>query len=247
MTTKEMRARKVLECSSLVLINSDKGGQGKSFEARALTWQLGVRGMPLALFDGDERNAHLQRFCGEQFKTIRFDARSEAGWTELFNGLDELEPNEVALVDLCAGTGAHLHKEAARLLANQDFGMPLIHVWMGDASEDSVRLFRDLLPIAPVKQTVFVMNMRDDASLDRFGIWLNSHTRAQFIADGGTEITLPRLALRIHDKIAAERLPFPSERPVNWGRGDWFTFLSFKAALEKEQAPLIKLIEEMSS
>ena len=247
MTTKEFRARKLRACGSLVLINSDKGGQGKSIQARALTYQLSSRGVPLALFDGDERNAHLQRFCGQQLNTTRFDARSEAGWTELFNGLDQLEPNQVALVDLCAGAGAHLHNETARLLANQEFGMPLIHVWMADASEDSVRLFRDLLPIAPVKQTVFVMNMKDDASLDRFGIWMNSHTRAQFIADGGTEITLPRLALRVHDKIAAERLPFPTERPVNWARGDWFTFLSFKAALEKEQAPLIKLIEEMSS
>lgn len=247
MTTKELCARKLRECGSLVLIDSDKGGQGKSIQARALTYQLSSRGVPLALFDGDERNAHLQRFYGQQLNTTRFDARSEAGWTELFNGLDQLDPNQVALVDLCAGAGAHLHNEAARLLANQEFGMPLIHVWMADASEDSVRLFRDLLPIAPAEQTVFVMNMKDHASLDRFGIWMNSHTRAQFIADGGTEITLPRLALRVHDKIAAERLPFPTERPVNWARGDWFTYLSFKAALEKEQAPLIKLIEEMSS
>lgn len=247
MTTKELCARKLRACGSLVLIDSDKGGQGKSIQARALTYQLSSRGVPLALFDGDERNAHLERFYGQRLNTTRFDARSEAGWTELFNGLDQLEPNQVALVDLCAGAGAHLHNEAARLLANQEFGMPLIHVWMADASEDSVRLFRDLLPIAPAEQTVFVMNMKDNASLDRFGIWMNSHTRSQFIADGGTEITLPRLALRVHDKIAAERLPFPTERPVNWARGDWFTFLSFKAALEKEQAPLIKLIEEMSS
>lgn len=247
MTTKELRARKLHETPPLVIVNSDKGGQSKSFQTRVLTWQLSSSSIPLALFDGDERNPHLQRYYGQQFNTIRFDARSEAGWTHLFNCLDDLQGNEVVLVDLPAGVGAHLHKEAGRILANQEFGMPIVHVWMADPSEDSVRLFRDLMPIAPAEQTVFVKNKRDDASLDRFKIWTNSQTRAHFIAAGGIEITLPKLSLRLHDMIAAERLPFPDERPLNWARGDWFTFLSFKAQIESEQAALFSLLKEMCS
>lgn len=245
MTTKQFQSQRKCPAAPLIVIGGDKGGVGKSFQARVLTWQLQLHCIPLALCDGDERNAHLERHYTSLLSTVRFDARSEAGWTSMFNHLDNVTAVHAVLVDLPAGAGGILHREAARLIANEDFGMPTIHVWVADHGEDSVRLFRDLMTIAPASRTAFVMNKRNDENLGRFDIWMNSRTRAEFLAEGGLEVTLPKLPQRPHDMIANERLPFPSERPVNWLRGDWFTFLSFKAAVEREQASLIRLIQEM--
>lgn len=245
MTTKQFQSQRKCAAGPLVAIGGDKGGVGKSFQARVLAWKLHSRGIPLALCDGDERNAHLERHYSSQLNTVRFDARSEAGWTSMFNHLDNVPADHAVVVDLPAGAGGILHQEAARLIANEDLGMPTIHVWVADHGEDSVRLFRDLMIIAPASRTAFVMNKRNDENLGRFDIWMNSRTRVEFLAEGGLEVTLPKLPQRPHDMIANERLPFPSERPLNWLRGDWFTFLSFKAAVEREQASLIRLIQEM--
>lgn len=245
MTTKQLQSQRKCAAAPLIVIGGDKGGTGKSFQARVLAWQLPLRCIPLALCDGDERNAHLQRHYSSQLSAVRFDARSEAGWTSMFNHLDNVSADHAVVVDLPAGAGGILHREAARLIANEGLGMPTIHIWVAAPSEDSVRLFRDLMAIAPASRTAFVMNKRNDEDLGRFGIWMNSRTRAEFLAEGGLEVTMPRLPERPHDMIANERLPFPSERPVNWLRGDWFTFLSFKAEVEREQASLIRLIEEM--
>ena len=245
MTIKQFQSQQKRAAAPLVVTGGDKGGVGKSFQARVLAWQLQLRGIPLALCDGDERNAHLERHYSSQLSAVRFDARSEAGWTSMFNHLDNVSADHAVVVDLPAGAGGILHREAARLIANEGLGMPTIHVWVAAPGEDSVRLFRDLMTIAPASRTAFVMNKRSDENLGRFDIWMNSRTRAEFLAEGGLEVTLPKLLQRPHDMIANERLPFPSERPVNWLRGDWFTFLSFKAAVEREQASLIRLIQEM--
>lgn len=245
MTTKQIQSQRKCAGAPFIVIGGDKGGVGKSFEARTLTWQLNMLGIPLALGDGDERNAHLERHYSGSFSTVRFDARSEAGWTTMFNHLDTIPSGHAVVVDLPAGAGGILHREAARLIANEDLGMPTLHVWVADPGEDSVRLFRDLMTIAPASRTAFVMNRRSDENLSRFEIWMNSRTRAEFLAEGGLEVTLPKLPQRPHDMIANQRLPFPSERPANWLRGDWFTFLLFKAAVEREQASLLRLIEEM--
>ena len=228
----------------LVILNGDKGGVGKSFLGRTLTWKLSAAGVPLVLFDGDERNAHLDRYYGGVLKVTRFDARSEDGWTDLFSGIDDVAEDAVILVDLPAGVGGQLQRELVRLRENEELGTPTIHVWVGDHSEDSVRLFKDLADVAPAEQTAFVLNKKDDEQLQRFGIWLNSNSRAAFRAEGGVEVTLPRLAPNVHDRVAAEHLPFPVDWPRGWPRGHWLGFRAFAAQVDRELRPLLALIEE---
>lgn len=235
----------VPEVAPLVLVNGDKGGPGKSFMARVLKWRLDAMRIPVVLFDGDERNGHLDRFYGSTANVTRFDARTEAGWTVFFNALDQVSGDTVALVDLPSGVGKHLHREAKRLIANQELGMTTVHVWVADHNEDSVRLFKDLAGIAPAHHTAFVMNRRLNEDLSRFSIWSKSKTRAAFISSGGIEASLPPLAPGAHDRIAASQLPFPHERPEGWLRGDWFTCAAFRSDVDEELQQLFALINEV--
>ena len=245
MKTKAKNNEGAAASAPLIIVNGDKGGTGKSFLSRTLVWRLSVAGVPLALFDGDDRNAHLDRYYGKVFPVTRFDARSEKGWTDLFDRIESVDADAVILVDLPAGVGQQLQHELVRLRQNEELGTPTVHVWVGDQSEDSVRLFKELADVAPARQTAFVLNRKEDELLQRFGIWLNSNARAAFKAEGGIEVTLPRLSPEAHDRIAFGQLPFPTERPSDWPRGHWFSFGAFAAQVERDLRPLIALIEEM--
>lgn len=234
-----------VESAPLVIIDGDKGGIGKSFLGRTLVWMLSNAGVSLVLFDGDERNAHLERYYGGIFPVTRFDARSAKGWTLLFDRIESAPADAVILVDLPAGAGQQLQHELFRLRENEELGTPTVHIWVGDHSEDSVRLFKGLADLAPARQTAFVLNKKDDEQLQRFRIWLNSNARAAFRAEGGLEVTLPRLSPEIHDRIAIGQLPFPTERPSDWPRGHWLSFRAFAAQVDQELRPLLALIEEM--
>ena len=51
MTTKQFQSQRTCAAGPLVAIGGDKGGVGKSFQARVLAWQLHSRGIPLALLN----------------------------------------------------------------------------------------------------------------------------------------------------------------------------------------------------
>lgn len=68
-------------CSAPIIVTGgDKGGTGKSFVARILAAWLRRHGYLVHGFDGDARNAHLERYYGDSFTVERPYLRKDAGW-----------------------------------------------------------------------------------------------------------------------------------------------------------------------
>lgn len=226
----------------IVLLNGDKGGPGKSFTTRVVTWQMLASGASIHAFDGDPRNGHVDRHYGKIIPVDRCNLRNEEGWSLIFDKLDSIPDDQFVVIDLPGGAGEHLHEELARLRLNEEFGRPLIHVWVADHGEDGVRLFKDLYAVGAPDRTVFVMNLKEQRDTSRFRIWLNSDMRAQFLIDGGTEVTMPHLRARLHDRIAETHAPFGEPLPEGCMRSDLLTFRVFAAEVSRQLQPLLNLV-----
>ncbi|QHL91636.1 hypothetical protein GVO57_13550 [Sphingomonas changnyeongensis] len=232
----------------IVLVDGDKGGVGKSFTARSITGHLLSSGTRVHCFDGDYRNGSLERHYRNHCAVQRLDLRSEDGFSDFYDTLDMIEPRTVVLCDLPAGAGARVESEAERLRLNRQFGREIIHVWVADPGEDSVRQFKELQFVADPTRTVFIINMRGRSEPERFTIWLRSQVRASFIAAGGHELKLPHMPVRLHDRIALAQAPFLVD-PVPSGlcRSDILSLRIFNQQVATELAPLFNLILGASS
>lgn len=227
----------------LVVVNADKGGAGKSFTGRTIAWKLSELGLPIAAFDGDARNAHLDRFHAGSFAVTRCNLREEDGWSLLYDQLADIDPAAYVLVDLPAGAGDCIHTELPRLrMALEEDGSDLVHIWVGDSGEDAVRLFRDLYDVAPATSTAFVMNCRGDADDARFGVWRNSKIRARFIEEGGVEAALPDLPSRIADRFALAHAPFGDPGAAALRRSEKLSFRLWSEKVDKQFGPALDLI-----
>lgn len=227
----------------IVLVDGDKGGVGKSFMARALAGQLLTRRYPVHCFDGDYRNGLLERHYGKHCPVERLDLRTEEGFSDFYDTLDWIDDDAIVICDLPAGVGGRLQSEAERLHFNRDFGREIIHVWMADTGEDSVRQFKELQFLANPAHSAFVMNLRGKTDPKRFAIWHESNLRTWFLAGGGLELRLPHMADGLHDRIARAQAPFLLDpAPEGLTRSDLLSLRIFDQHVATEFSPLIDLI-----
>ena len=199
-----------LRCSAPIIVTGgDKGGTGKSFVARILAAWLRRHGYLVHGFDGDARNAHLERYYGDSFTVERPYLRKDAGWDALFFGWENSAENEVLLVDLPGSIGDAVEREMERVqLMAEAFGRELIHVWVADEEEDSVTLLERLHPLTSWPQTLVVLNGRFGANANAFELWSESDIRSELLREGGHETFLPALPIQVRTRIARAHAPF---------------------------------------
>lgn len=193
----------------IVIVGGDKGGIGKSFTARSIAAWLRRKGYAVSGFDGDARNAHLERFYGSTMQISRPYLREATGWDEMLNGWQTVDPGAVILVDTPAGLGDMIQRESARMSAvAAALGRFIIHVWVSDEEDDSIILFKLLQTLTDPSLTIYALNSRFGARAADFELWSNSEERREHLAAGGYETLIPVLRIGARIKIRQARCGF---------------------------------------
>lgn len=228
-----------VKSAPVVLSDGDKGGIGKSFLGRILTYLFSLEGIDWAGFDMDPRNSHLCRFHSNS-GVVQLDWTDDASWDSLYAYIVRLDPSCVSLIDLPAQAGAVLAREYPRCLATANHvRRPLVRFWTLSPEFDSVNLLSQSLGSISLANTFVVKNLRNASRAD-FGLWDQSNTRARFLAGGGTELHLPSLANGVGRAIEANDISF-FEATARL-QEPWFVcdIESFLAEVHREFTPLIE-------
>jgi hypothetical protein len=180
---------------SVHIFHGNKGGVGKSTTAIAFIEYLrGIGGDPLVV-DGDRENADVgRRYTGSKC----IDLSKDEGWAQLAN-LVEQYPGRDLVVNLPAAMGnAFAHEapiffEAMQMLEDRE--QEIICYFVMGRTRDSIAQLKDAQEKNPADgkmRWVVVLNTFF-GPIEKFGLWQSSKTRAQFLSDGGKEISLPEL------------------------------------------------------
>jgi len=231
----------------IILCGGDKGGVGKSVIARLIAAWLRRHAYLIHGFDGDARNAHLERYYGDSCIIERHYLRRDDGWANFFHGLEASAADEVLLVDLPGNIGDALEREMARIhLMAQAFDRALIHVWVADEEEDSVTLLERLHRLAPWDQTLVVLNGRFGETPRSFELWGKSDIRAELLRNGGHETLVPALPIQVRTRIARARCPFDDVSRANLSMYEQVDLNIWLAKVDTALKPLADIMEALS-
>lgn len=194
-----------LKPGTVILVDGDKGGVGKSwFTCTVLDWLLKL-GAPIAAVDADTRNADVHRMFKGTMPVLHANLREHTGWMDLLDFL-VANPTAITVVSLPAGIGDTMKKEAPAFIQNvkmlnRDLGL----MWVMNRQADSVNLLNQALGhiSAALSFKVAVKNLMYGES-ERFIRWDNSQTKKKFEATGGITIDLTELHERTVDKLTGD-------------------------------------------
>ena len=194
-----------LKPGTVILVDGDKGGVGKSWAScTVLDWALKL-GAPVAAVDADTRNADVHRMFKGMMPVLFANLREHTGWMDLLDFL-VANPTAITVVSLPAGIGDTMKKEAPSFIQNikmlnRDLGL----MWVMNRQADSVNLLGQALGHigAALSFKVAVKNLMYGES-ERFVRWDNSQTKKKFEASGGITIDLTELHERTVDKLTGD-------------------------------------------
>lgn len=191
----------------IVLFDGDKGGVGKSTACGAFgDWAL-EQGIPIAIADGDARNADVFRIFDGIVPSVEINLRTHDGWMDLADFVHS-NPDRLILVSMPAGVGAEMAHEAPRFVRQaKEFDRPGISlVWVINRTMDSINLLRESLQAFGDEkpESMFVMKNLFYGDPAKFGRWENSEIRKEFEKRGGLTVNLYELHERTMDKIFAD-------------------------------------------
>ena len=229
---------------TVIMVCGDKGGVGKSFMSRVIAGWLIANGYKVHGFDGDARNAHLERYYSLVMPVKRPPLRSTNGWTDMFNAWASKVPEDFILVDLPGGAGDMVTEQAERFkLVVDRLEIDVILVWVASDGEDSIWLLKPAQCLAPVSRTLFTMNGYFGKSADGFRLWNQSKSRAKFLEAGGEETLLPVLGEGPLDAITRTRCPFSDTGPANFTLLDNIDFDMWWADVDRVLTPFKNMLE----
>lgn len=190
---------------TVILVDGDKGGVGKSWvSSTLLDWILKL-GLPVAAVDADTRNADVHRMFKGTMPVLHANLRDHTGWMDMLDFLVE-NPKAIVVVSLPAGIGDTMKKEAPAFIQSiQLLQRKLGLVWVMNRQADSVNLLNQALGHigSALSFRVAVKNLMYGES-ERFIRWDSSQTKKKFEASGGITIDITELHERTVDKLTGD-------------------------------------------
>ena len=241
---------------ALVIVASQKGGCGKSFETRCLAQVGRFWGHQVAVFDGDAMVGTSLRALGSRDTTgkllaeqdplvgagkysIRLDGQRE----ELLNSLTTSASTIVhdqpggALLDLAKVVDGGREGRFDTFLSMASvygYGVTLLHLVTPDLSTIH-SLGQYLKAFGGDANHVAVLNRAFGPDDDDFAVWFNSRTRKDLLALGGRETNLPALKPSVLAKLDALHLPITVNIPhPKLTVAECGNLLAFRKAYEAE-------------
>lgn len=182
---------KMTETPTLIVVGSQKGGVGKTTTARLLTHWLENQNRNYFCYDTESPNGSLARFYPEV--TAIVDVNETAGQMQIFDPLLSKQENSTYIIDLRAGIMFDFIDKMENLFIMKDvrkgaFRMFFLHL-LG-ASLESIQEVKQTMNSFEGASHVVVRNL---GAGGEFEAWTASDTRAEFLNNGGIELTIPPL------------------------------------------------------
>jgi len=194
-----------LKPGTVILVDGDKGGVGKSWwSCTLLDWLLEQK-VSVAAVDADTRNADVHRMFKGIMPVLHANLREHTGWMDLLDFL-VANPNAITVVSLPAGIGDTMKKEGGSFIKNMKMlNRNLGLMWVMNRQADSVNLLNQALGHvgSALNFKVAVKNLMYGES-ERFIRWDSSNTRKKFESSGGVTIDLTELHERTVDKLTGD-------------------------------------------
>jgi hypothetical protein len=195
----------IFKPGSIILVDGDKGGVGKSWAScTILDWLLKL-GTKVAAVDADTRNADVHRMFKGTMPVLHANLREHTGWMDVLDFLVE-NPEAIVVISLPAGIGDTMKKEAPSFIQSikmlkRDLGL----VWVMNRQADSVNLLNQALTHIgkALSFKVAVKNLMYGDS-ERFIRWDTSQTKKKFEESGGVTIDITELHERTVDKLTGD-------------------------------------------
>jgi hypothetical protein len=194
----------------MILVTGNKGGTGKSTFSRGLLDVYTHLGLPCRAYDSDTQNPQLFRHYDKAVGVSRIDIALRGGADVL---LDDLEQSQatVVLVDLPAGSGnsfEQYERDVQLISSASELGYRLTVVSVLSRVKDAVNALRLLMAFCDDRVDYVVVKNLHFGEADKFKRFDQSKAKAQFLALGGVEMTMPDLFDDTYDVIDEKDLTF---------------------------------------
>jgi hypothetical protein len=189
----------------IIFVAGGKGGVGKSTVSKALLDYFTRKGQQTFLIETDAGNPDVFRAYGRVLPSTNVDLRSEDGWVDLLNAVDEWVDGPI-VVNTAARAHENLERHAPLLQEAISAGIPVTWLFMLGRQRESMEILADHIKNA-VGQTHVVLNgYFGDA--DTFDLFKGSKSKVEIEKKGGMHTWLPPLSSKLNYEIDYQRLTF---------------------------------------
>ena len=227
--------------AAILCVDGGKGGVGKTFLIRLLAYLLTFHKISWVGFDVDPTNQNFIRFHANEDITF-IDWTDPSEWDRMFSLISQVDPGSVILVDLASQVGSVLPVQYPRMQATADhLQRPFFRLWTASSEYDSLNILNQTMDQVSCDRTFAVKNMRAATKHD-FREWDQSNTRANLLAQGGTELVMPELSIGAARALERNDTPFiraSLDTLPPWLHHDVFAYL---AEAREAFAPLLERI-----
>lgn len=190
----------------LFIVGGDKGGVGKTTVSRLLVEYFDEMRRPPRVFDTEYPKGSLIRFYPAITRLV--DITTVKSQIEIFDSVQASRAPHI--LDLRAGTFSGVLRtfEDISILDQMREGLleiTFFHVIGGNY--EALGEVADAMDQLPIDRHVVVKSHATDPD---FQFWMESDVRERFIAEGGTEIAIPRLDELVYETVDTNSVPFRS-------------------------------------
>lgn len=190
--------------TQVIISTGDKGGAGKSMAARMVGELLLAGEKKVHFIDCDPANPDtLDVFIDRGCEAVGIDVRNPNNVDGLFEMIFNADPDTIFVMDMPAGAGEHLAKEAEvfqALFAEE--GISCDVVWTINTQKTGVRQLEamvDAFEGIPARYTIVKNHFyaKDDPRNDPFEIWHKSSIRETLLENELFEANIPNIRSQI--------------------------------------------------
>ena len=199
--------QKLLNATAITMSGGNKGGTGKSTDARVMVEGYLELGIKPSIFEADGGNSDVAKFFGVKKS---FNLNKPEGFFELFGAIENSPVDKPVVISLPSGVDEKSKEHSpgffgALVDLAQAHKREIRMHWVIDEKRDgleSMRAFRAAYPDIP---TDVIRNLFF-GSPDTFALFNNSKERAALLESGGRIVDLPALNGRVAREILIGRL-----------------------------------------
>lgn len=206
----------------VIISTGDKGGAGKSMAARMVGELLLSEEKPVRFIDCDPANPDtLDVFIDQGRHAVALDVRDANNIDALFETIYNADPETIFVMDMPAGAGEYLAKEAEvfqALFAEDHIACDV--VWTINTQKTGVKQLENMVEAfsdIPARYTVVKNHFyaKDDPRNDPFEIWHKSKIRKELLTRDLSEASIPNIRSQILLALGSNSLADVVERKAD--------------------------------
>jgi hypothetical protein len=192
----------------VILVSGGKGGVGKSTAAKALLdYFIGSGSIPF-LIETDAGVPDVFRSYGEAVPSVAYDLRSEDGWIDMLNVIDECDDGARIVVNTAARAHEDLENFVPLLQEAVKAGIKITWLFMIGRNRDSMEILSRHLKLTNNCGTTHVVLNGREGPVESFNHFNESQAPAAITKQSGLIVYMPSLSSKFLYEMDFRRLTF---------------------------------------